>query len=448
MKKKNGGLLMKLNTKRTVLVGFAFLSICAFWQMYDNLVPKILTETFGIGESISGVIMAADNVLALFLLPLFGGLSDKCTSKLGRRRPFILWGTLGAVVLMMALPLLTDSYHAEPAAWKTVCFVVGLGMLLITMGTYRSPAVALMPDVTPKPLRSKANAIINLMGALGGIIYLIITTFLYKTTSDVYVSYLPLFAIVGGIMLFALAIVMFCVNEPKLVAEQKKYEEAHPEDNLVQVTENGEALPSDVKKSLSFLLVSIALWFIGYNGVTTWFSVYAADSWNMTLGQANTCLTIATAGAIFTYIPSGNVASKVGRRKTIRFGTLLLSGSFAAAFGYTMISDQFSPLLYVLFVLVGVAWAFINVNSLPMVVEMCKGSEVGKFTGLYYTFSMSAQIATPIVAGWLLENVGYSTLFPYAAIFVFGSFITMGFVRHGDNKVEAKKGLEAFDFDD
>jgi len=439
---------MKLNTKRTVLVGFAFLSICAFWQMYDNLVPKILTETFGIGESISGVIMAADNILALFLLPLFGGLSDKCTSKLGRRRPFILWGTLGAVVLMMALPLLTDSYHAEPAAWKTVCFVVGLGMLLITMGTYRSPAVALMPDVTPKPLRSKANAIINLMGALGGIIYLIITTFLYKTTSDVYVSYLPLFAIVGGIMLFALAIVMFCVNEPKLVAEQKKYEEAHPEDNLVQVTESGEALPSDVKKSLSFLLVSIALWFIGYNGVTTWFSVYAADSWNMTLGQANTCLTIATAGAIFTYIPSGNVASKVGRRKTIRFGTLLLSGSFAAAFGYTMISDQFSPLLYVLFILVGVAWAFINVNSLPMVVEMCKGSEVGKFTGLYYTFSMSAQIATPIVAGWLLENIGYSTLFPYAAIFVFGSFITMGFVRHGDNKVEVKKGLEAFDFDD
>ncbi|MBP3683849.1 MAG: MFS transporter [Oscillospiraceae bacterium] len=439
---------MKLNVKRTVLVGFAFLSISAFWQMYDNLVPKILTETFGVGESISGMIMAADNVLALFLLPLFGGLSDKCTSKLGRRRPFILFGTLAAVVLMVALPLLTDSYHAAPAVWKTVCFVITLGLLLVTMGTYRSPAVALMPDVTPKPLRSKANAIINLMGALGGIIYLIITTFLYKTSADVYVSYLPLFLIVGGIMLVALAIVMFCVNEPKLVAEQKKYEDAHPEDNLMQATESGEALPKDVKKSLSFLLASIALWFIGYNGVTTWFSVYAAESWNMTLGQANTCLTIATAGAIVTYIPSGNVASKIGRRKAIRFGTLLLSGSFAAAFGYTMISNQFSPVLYVLFILVGVAWAFINVNSLPMVVEMCKGSEVGKFTGLYYTFSMSAQIATPIVAGWLLENVGYMTLFPYAAVFVFGSFITMGMVRHGDNKVEAKKGLEAFDIDD
>ena len=439
---------MKLNTKCTVLVGFAFLSICAFWQMYDNLVPKILTETFGIGESISGIVMASDNVLALFLLPLFGGLSDKCTSKLGRRRPFILAGTLVAVALMMALPILTDSYHVAPTAWKLICFIVGLGMLLIAMGTYRSPAVALMPDVTPKPLRSKANAIINLMGAIGGIIYLIITTFLYKTSSDVYVSYLPLFAIVGGIMLAALAVVMFFVNEPKLVAEQKKYEDAHPEENLTASIENGEALPAEVKKSLSFLLASIALWFIGYNGVTTWFSVYASASWNMTLGQANTCLTIATAGAIVSYIPVGSIASKVGRRKTIRFGTLLLSSTFFVAFIYTMLSDSFSPLLYVLFILVGMAWASINVNSLPMVVEMCKGSEVGKFTGLYYTFSMSAQIMTPIVAGWLLENVDYKTLFPYAAIFVFGSFITMGFVKHGDNKVETKKGLEAFDIDD
>ena len=164
---------MKLNTKRTVLVGFAFLSICAFWQMYDNLIPKILTETFHMGESVSGIIMAADNVLALFLLPLFGGLSDKCTSRLGRRRPYILFGTLAAVAVMMALPILTDSFHASPDAWKQVCFIIGLGILLTAMGTYRSPAVALMPDVTPKPLRSKANAIINLMGALGGIIYLI-----------------------------------------------------------------------------------------------------------------------------------------------------------------------------------------------------------------------------------------------------------------------------------
>ena len=439
---------MKLNTKRTVLVGFAFLSICAFWQMYDNLIPKILTETFHMGESVSGMIMAADNILALFLLPLFGGLSDKCTSRLGRRRPYILFGTLAAVAVMMALPILTDSFHASPDAWKQVCFIIGLGILLTAMGAYRSPAVALMPDVTPKPLRSKANAIINLMGALGGIIYLIITTFLYKTTADVYVSYLPLFAIVGGIMLAALAVILLCVDEPKLVAEQRRYEDAHPEDNLTQVTENGETLPKDVKRSLGFLLASIALWFIGYNAIETWFTTFADKMWGMALGDATLCLTIATAGAICSYIPVGIAASRVGRRRTILFGVLLLTACFGSGYVYTLFNNTFHPVLYALFALVGVAWASINVNSLPMVVEMCRGSDVGKFTGYYYTASMAAQTITPIVAGWLLKHVSYSVLFLYSAIFVGLAFFTMLMVRHGDVKVEAKRGLEAFDVDD
>lgn len=439
---------MKLDTKRTVLVGFAFLSICAFWQMYDNLVPLILTNTFHLNETISGAIMAADNVMALFLLPLFGGLSDKCTSRLGRRRPFILFGTLAAICLMLLLPLFADSYHAAPGGGKVALFICVLGLLLVAMGTYRSPAVALMPDITPKPLRSKANAIINLMGAVGGILYLLITTFLYHVKSETYVSFFPLFAIVAGIMAAALAVVMFFVNEPELVRKQQEYERKHPEDDLTEHTAQGDTLPADVKKSLTFLLVSISLWFVGYNGVSTWFSVYAENIWGMSLGQANTCLTIATGGAILSYIPIGTVASHIGRRKTIRFGTLLLSGSFLAAFLLTMALEGFSPVLYLLFLLVGLAWASINVNSLPMVVEMCKGSEVGKFTGLYYTFSMSAQIITPIVAGWLLRNVSYRALFPYAAFFVFASFLTMGFVRHGDNKVPAKKGLEAYDVED
>ncbi|MBQ9969098.1 MAG: MFS transporter [Oscillospiraceae bacterium] len=443
---------MKLNTKRTVLVGFAFLAICAFWQMYDNLIPLMLTNTFHVDETISGAIMAADNVLALFLLPLFGGLSDKCRSKLGRRRPFILVGTLMAVCLMVGLPLLNDSYFAVPAPWKLGAFIGLLGLLLISMATYRSPAVALMPDVTPKPLRSKANAIINLMGAVGGVIYLIITSVLYRTKpgDGEHISYVPLFLIVAGIMLLALFVLLFFVNEPKLCAEQAEYEKAHPEENLVQKNENSktEELPVEVKRSLSFLLVSIALWFIGYNAITTWFTTYAQNVWNMSLGDASLCLTIATVGAIASYIPVGNIASKVGRKKTILFGVALLASTFFAAFLYTLVSNQFSPLLYVLFVLVGVAWASINVNSLPMVVEMCKGSDVGKFTGLYYTFSMSAQTITPIAAGFLLNHVSYKTLFPYAAFFVACAFVTMNLVKHGDNKVEAKKGLEAFDIDD
>lgn len=438
---------MKLNTKQTVLVGFAFLSICAFWQMYDSLIPLILTNTFHVNETISGMIMAADNVLALFLLPLFGGLSDKCSSPLGRRRPFILFGTFSAVCLMMALPILNDNYYASPSPVKIGAFIVFLGLLLIAMGTYRSPAVALMPDVTPKPLRSKANAIINLMGALGGILYLLVASVLYTSNAADHVSYLPLFAVVGGIMVAAVVVLMVFVDEPKLTARQREYEKAHPEDNLAQKTENGEQLPKEVKRSLGFLLCSIALWFIGYNAVSTWFTTYAQNVWGMTLGAASTCLTIATGGAIVSYIPVGAVASRIGRRKTIRFGAALLALCFFAGFLYTLFWGSFSPILYVLFLLLGVAWAAINVNSLPMVVEMCKGSEVGKFTGLYYTFSMAAQIVTPIVAGSLLNHVSYKTLFPYAAVFVAASFVTMGFVRHGDNKVEVKKGLEAYDVD-
>lgn len=439
---------MKLNTRRTILAGFAFLSICAFWQMYDNLVPLILTNTFHLNETLSGAIMAADNVLALFLLPLFGSLSDRCGSRLGRRRPYILGGTLAAVFLMLGLPLLADSYHAAPSSGKLLGFIGVLGLLLVAMGTYRSPAVALMPDITPKPLRSRANAIINLMGAVGGVLYLVITAVLYRTKRDGYVSYLSLFAIVSGIMLLSLAVVMLFVNEPRLAREQQAYEQAHPEDVLTEQTGGEEVLPAPVKRSLAFLLASIALWFISYNGVTTWFSVYARNVWNMTLGQANTCLTIATGGAIASYIPVGSVASRIGRKKAIFFGTLLLGGSFGAAFLLTSVLRGFSPVLYVLFLLVGLAWAAINVNSLPMVVEMCRGSEIGKFTGLYYTFSMSAQIVTPIAAGWLLRNVSYVALFPYAAIFAFASFATMCFVRHGDNKVVVKKGLEAYDMED
>ena len=439
---------MKLNVKRTILIGFAFLSISAFWQMYDGLIPLILTNTFGIPKTASGSIMAIDNVLALFLLPLFGGISDKCKSKLGRRRPFILFGTLISVVLMMALPIINDSYLSVPSTFKFVSFVVVLGLLLVAMGTYRSPAVALMPDVTPKPLRSKGNAVINLMGAVGGVLYLIITTFIYST-KEKNVSYVPIFAIVAGIMLIALFIIMVFVNEPKLMKEQAEYEKNHPQEELTVSTDGDKkVMPKDVKRSLIFMLLSISFWFIGYNAISTWFTTYAQNVWGMSLGSANFCLTVGTVAAIISYIPVGAIASKVGRKKTIIFGVILLASSFFAGFVYTLLSDHFSYILYLLFACVGIGWASINVNSLPMVVEMCSGADVGKFTGLYYTFSMSAQTITPILAGFLLDVIGYKALFPYATVFVALAIVSMSLVKHGDNKIERKKGLDAFDMDD
>lgn len=440
---------MKLNYKRTLLVGLAFLSISAFWQMYDNIVPLLLKTTFGMDESLAGTIMAADNILALFLLPLFGGLSDKIDTKLGRRTPFILAGTAVAVILVNLLPILDNSYAAEATPFKFVSFVITLGLLLIAMGTYRSPAVALMPDVTPKPLRSKGNAIINLMGAVGGMLYLAIAAVMYPTAKVqglTHVNYQPLFIVVSLIMFVAVLVLFLTIREPKLVAENRALEAKHPEWNLAKSDGSGnETLPSPVKRSLGFLLASIALWFAGYNGVTTWFTTYIAVVMGEGLGGASTCLLVGTIGAIISYLPIGMLASKFGRKSMIYFGTLLLTGCFITGFILTTLYDHINIFMYVVFALVGLAWASINVNSLPMVVEMCRGSDVGKFTGYYYTASMSAQVITPILAGTLLKHIGYNILFPYAAFFVAMSFVTMLFVKHGDTKVEGKRGLEAFD---
>ncbi len=444
---------LKLDNKRTILVGLAFLSICAFWQMYDNLVPLILRETFHMDESLTGMIMAADNILALFMLPFFGGLSDKTNTRLGSRTPYIIGGTAGAVILMNLLPALDNSYSREAAEFKLASFIIVLGLLLIAMGTYRSPAVALMPDVTPKPLRSKANAVINLMGAVGGVIYLAVTAVLYPTAKVkemAHVNYQPLFLIVSLIMAAAVVILLATIKEPELVEQNRALEKKHPEWNLAEDDGSGhETLPAPVKRSLAFLLASIALWFVGYNGVTTWFSTYLAAVMGEGVGGAATCLMVATVGAIVSYIPIGIVASKVGRKKTIMSGVVLLAACFTAGFFLTHNASSITPVMYVAFALVGLAWAAINVNSLPMVVEMCRGSDVGKFTGYYYTASMAAQVITPMLAGTLMKSVSYQVLFPYAAFFVAMSFVTMCFVKHGDSKAEAKKGLAAFeDMDD
>ena len=440
---------MKLNNKRTVLVGLAFLSICAFWQMYDNVVPLILTNTFHLNETFSGAIMAADNILALFLLPFFGGLSDRTGTRIGKRMPYILFGTGCAIVLLNVLPLLDNGYYTSPSTFKMASFVIVLGLLLVAMGTYRSPAVALMPDVTPKPLRSRANAIINLMGAVGGILYLGVAAILYPNTKVqglAHVDYRPLFIVVSSIMFVSVGILFITIREPKLAEENKELEAQHPEWNLAEDDGSGhEILPPAVRRSLIFLLASIALWFTGYNGVTTWFTTYVSQVMGQALGGASTCLLIATGGAIISYIPIGSLASKIGRKKTIMGGVVLLAICFFLGYLLTTTYSSINVVMFIVFALVGLACAAINVNSLPMVVEMCRGSDIGRFTGYYYTASMAAQIVTPILAGTLMRNISYKILFPYAGLFVALSYVTMLFVRHGDSRPEEKKGLKAFE---
>ncbi|MFH0993526.1 MAG: MFS transporter, partial [bacterium] len=554
---------MKLNYKKIFYVGVAFFLISMFWQTYDTVITKILIDKFGLSQTWSGVIMALDNVLALFLLPLFGGLSDKTKSKRGRRTPYILFGTIAAAIAFVALSfadnyqtvkiesetqivqeyegylaekdimlgavfsggqttqaknfaaatadfndgkLTQAEYDAEvaandawPAAWaafmlkweettnpqllaeknaaltagdisqaaynrwydKTyivmqggvttdgetvsgiiadataagglnqaqysywadeiydgvydanltdaawqmtsenpltfVFFVVLLLIALVAMATFRSPAVALMPDVTVKPLRSKANAIINLMGTFGGILSIIILT-VFALDKKSYVQYTPAFIIVGVLMLALLALFLWRVNEPKLV-EQKEADDIKfgltEADEIKESGESVQELSKEKRRSLFLILASVFLWFIGYNAVTTKLSDYAPKVLGMGYSLP---LLIAQGAALIAFVPIGILATKIGRRKTILIGITILSVCFGSVF---FINETTNTLMYVIFAMTGVGWATINVNSYPMVVELSKGSNVGKYTGYYYSFSMAAQILTPILSGIL-----------------------------------------------
>lgn len=567
---------MKLNYKRTLLVGFAFFLICAFWQAYDAIVPLMLTNKFGLSQGASGIIMSLDNILALFMLPLFGALSDKSKSRFGKRTPFILIGTICAIVCFVSLTFvdeaqlnkvktdkqalwnyantmtvenkendsvidasaetsivlrdyaarlfyntdydsLTTDKQAElvqkyanlgydsvytydketktyavydskadvpdglrskntyvalvssaenlfahnvtaTSPWTLVLFIVLLLMTLISMAVFRSPAVALMPDVTVKPLRSKANAIINLMGTAGGILVLLLgMVFGTGKVQNQMMSYTWYVAAVCGIMAVALAVFILTVREPAWNAEmletQAKLDEDNPEErdetvvevadqeNLNEVADVPQSKPASNKlskdklTSLILILASVALWFIGYNAITSKYSVYAVNELNK---DYNTTLLIAQAAAVVAYIPVGMIASKLGRKRTILIGVALLTAAFFGAIFVTASSPTW--LLIVLFALAGIAWATINVNSFPMVVELAKGSTIGKYTGYYYTASMAAQIVTPILSGYLMQAFGtMRILFPYGTIFVALSFVTMLFVKHGDSKPDKPK---------
>lgn len=434
----------KLNYRRTFFVGLAFLSICSFWQMYDNIIPLILQNTFGLGETVTGVVMALDNVLAILLLPFFGALSDRVDTKWGRRTPFIVCGTALAIVFMIVLPM-ADRLANLPL------FVGALFGTLISMGLYRSPAVALMPDLTPNRLRSKANAVINLMGAVGGVYALLMIKLLVGRgdTPD----YEPLFISIAAIMAAAVIILVITIREKKLAEQIEKLEEKPKEEARKEEIRSGQEkkekksvkLPKDVKRSLIFLLISILFWFMAYNAVTTAFSRYTRVVWHMEGGGFADCLMVATIAAILSYIPIGMISSRIGRKKTILMGVALMAGCYFAA----IFVQQYHPVINIAFACIGVGWAAINVNSYPMIVAMAQGGDIGKYTGTYYTFSMAAQIITPALSGALLEYVSYQTLFPYALAFAVLAFFTMTQVRHGDVKPQQKKSIiENFDVED
>lgn len=462
---------MKLNYKRVILVGMAFFLISAFWQAYDSIIPLILTNHFGLPQSASGAVMSIDNVLAVFLLPIFGALSDKTKTRFGKRTPFIFIGTIVATISFIVLSLIDNVQLAKviaaniPTLAQTantmdiqnmtleltlanplplIGFIATLLITLIAMSTFRSPAVALMPDVTVKPLRSKANAIINLTGTFGGILVLVLGI-VFATSKNHYMQYTGYFFAVVCIMLVGFIIFLLSVKENKWASEM---EEESIRLGITEAKENtalNEKLTKAQFRSLILILASVALWFIGYNSITSKYSVYAT---NILGFDFNLTLIIAQAAAIVSYIPVGIVASKIGRKKTILAGVIILSTAFFLGNFVTAKTPEF--IMFPIFILAGIGWATINVNSFPMVVELAKSGNVGKYTGYYYTASMSAQIVAPILSGFLYDIFGMRhTFFAFGTVFVALAFITMFFVKHGDSKIENNKSvLEMLDVDE
>ena len=454
---------MKLNYKSTVLVGFAFFSITLFWQVYDSMIPKILENIFHFSNTWRGVVMAADNIVALAMLPLFGLLSDRTKSRWGRRTPYIVCGTLLSAATIVAVGVSANGAALVP-------FIVCLGFNLIFMSIYRSPAVSLMPDITVKPLRSKANAIINLMGAIGGIIALGLMTFL--VTENVH-SYINSFLAAAVVMTVSLALFVVFVRENKLVRirEAEETRLGLVEDNRTDDNAPDRKLGKAEWKSMIFLLLSVVFWYMAYNAVTSSFSVYAEVVWKIEGGGFSIPMMVASGAAIVSYVPVGMLANKIGRKKTIYVGLAFMLAAFIGAtafgttfFGYHMdfsggnyFANGSFYLLCFFFALCGIGWATISVNSYPMAVEMSRAGDVGKYTGYHYTASMVAQAFTPFISGLLMDfgsrafgsnAQGMMLLFPYALVFILLAGVTMFFVRHGDVKPELLSKLEAFDFDD
>lgn len=467
---------MKLNYKRVLLVGMAFFLIMSFWQAYDAIVPLILTNHFGLPQTMSGAVMSIDNVLAVFLLPIFGTLSDKINTKYGKRTPFIFFGTIVSVVSFVCLTFIDNvqlskvvakgipqfeqgamsdeafSEFVRKSAYELtmenplplVGFIATLLVVLVAMATFRSPAVALMPDVTVKPLRSKANAIINLTGTFGGIIVLVLGI-IFSTSKNKYMEYTPYVIATCCVMLIGFIVFLLSVKEKKWAAEMEEDSaKLGLTENSDDANKDGGKLSKGEFKSLLLILASVALWYVGYNSITSKYTVYAT---NVLTFDFNFTLIIAQGAAIISYIPVGIISTKIGRKKTILCGVAILASAFIA--GVFVTPQTSEMIMYPLFAMAGIGWATINVNSFPMAVELAKHGDVGKYTGYYYTASMSAQIIAPILSGVLYDAFGMRyTFFTFGALFVVFSFITMLFVKHGDSEPIPKKStLELMDVD-
>lgn len=546
---------LKLDYKKTIKVGFAFAIIMIFWTAYDFVVPYLLDRAFGLSNAMRGLVMGLDNLLSLFLLPIFGKISDKTKSRFGRRTPFIVLGTVATVALMIFVPVSANTQLKEANAlreeitqqmtveqwgeiyenfgdklylnnnnidknkfikigmkgeyeleskglikktyydkdgnqlsdeqakayldqnadyqrfcvspfnsWmskqindnitqhnisRLVVYMIILFFVLVSMATFRSPAVALMPDVTPKPLRSPANAIINLMGGVGGALAYVIYTVGFFISSNPFIG---IFACVGGGMLLLLAVFLILVNENKFVRECQEicaeYGINNDEDAIKKEEKDAVLTVQDKvenkKKMMSFffILAAIFMWFIGYNAVTSNLSVYTTRTLNLDPGVASIISGVSMGVSAIAFIPVGYLATKIGRRKSVIVGFVMAIISYILIWLWIRPSSYAQYVFAVFYLISGFGLIIANVNTFPMVVELAPESQVGRYTGYYYVATMSAQAVTPFFAGLIMDKLGDTALFAYSAISVVIAVVLMALVKHGDSRPVKKEAIK------
>ena len=452
---------LKLNYKRTFVIGFAFFGILMLWQVYNTYCPLILTElfknVFGITDEkqvqyIVGVLMACDNIVALFMLPIFGKLSDTTHTRFGKRMPYIVIGTIASAIVF---PLIVVMFLLN----SLVGVIIMLTLTLLFMQMYRNPAVSLMPDVTPKPLRSKANGIINIVGYIGAILggaMAMIFPFV-KDTIDQPKLIIP-FIITAVCMLVTCAFLFFKVKENKIEVEiADDLKRGEEETELIEAVEEDKPLSSANKRSLIILIAALFLWFAAFNAVETFWSTYGA--YHLNISNYSLFTIVLTIASLISFFPASIVSDKIGRKWTIIIGLALLVVAlvgliFVPRADATFVKDGITYnkahiLLFPCFIVAGIGWAFVNCCSYPMVVELSNKKNIGKYTGIYYAASMAAQSLTPVVAGLAVFFAdAWNVLFIYSSALMGLSLLVFFFVNNvKTKKSEKKKGLEVFDQD-
>ena len=408
---------MKLNYKQTMLIGLGFFTVSIVWGIYNIAMPIYLKD-LGLSGVAVGSVMTIDNVFAVVFLPIFGALSDRTNTRYGRRMPYLLVGIPLSALAFILIPVFRLSL---------VPVMITVIAMNFFMSIYRAPTVALMPDFTARPLRSKANGVINFMGGVGAVIAFLIGGFLFKLN-----EYLP-FAVCAVIMIVTIILMYLMIHEPKEIADDKQTQEQAAGK---AEREKGSGL------SLIFLLIAIFFWFTSYNAVETFFSTFGEVVLNIDKSQSSFMLAVFSALLVIFSIPSGFLASRIGRKKTILIGIAVLFLVFVTM-NFTMGLNPY--IIYVLLGIGGISWALININSYPMVVEMTSNKGVGKYTGYYYFFSMTAAIVSPILFGYIKDIVGDRFLFVYASIAMVLAFFFMLLVKHGESKPQAKSAFEGIE---